>query len=455
MAILTIRPLEVSSSISGATDNKTNDGAIVLSVSGGTPPYYYKWSNGVTTKDNINLYQGTYSVTIKDSKSDFVLYKSYTVESQLTPTPTPSKTPKATPTPTPTNLPLGLCVSNDLTQYEFSLHKEKKNNNYKWVNTDNDLTLYYDPNFKRWDIEKWNNIQSGKIVKYTNSVIPIGDWKEIGTEKSINKWKVSNGSCGDLPIRLEVKTNNESCDGFNDGTAILSTFNGNPPYYYRIQGLSPYPDFTTGNTFTSIPPGSYIAEVSADTQTDTTTFNISEGINDIDHVLSLNSSITGDKFNKKSLSYGVTVKPSLSLNSNLTFKIKFTHTRKYRTNGKVKMYSENNFTLNDTKSNFGTLNFVTSAVTKNVCVGVNEYTEVYEQVREFTVSQGFYLKGSIIYSVDMRIDESIRCDCPMTSSYHITAQLIDVEFAIPQPCRTLKSNSNLSSRIDLRDCINK
>lgn len=48
------------------------DGSILLSVSGGTPPYYYIWNNGVSTDttmigDKTGLCTGTYSVTIFDS----------------------------------------------------------------------------------------------------------------------------------------------------------------------------------------------------------------------------------------------------------------------------------------------------------------------------------------------------------------------------------------------------
>jgi hypothetical protein len=45
----------------------TNNGAINLTVSGGTPGYRYRWSNGATTENLQNLGPGTYTVTVTDA----------------------------------------------------------------------------------------------------------------------------------------------------------------------------------------------------------------------------------------------------------------------------------------------------------------------------------------------------------------------------------------------------
>ena len=49
--------------------NGGKNGSIDVSVSGGTSPYTYAWSNGASTQDLSNLAAGSYTVTVKDAAS--------------------------------------------------------------------------------------------------------------------------------------------------------------------------------------------------------------------------------------------------------------------------------------------------------------------------------------------------------------------------------------------------
>ncbi|MBI4645990.1 MAG: S8 family serine peptidase, partial [Bacteroidia bacterium] len=59
--------LTITSSITNITCYDMQDGAIDLSVSGGTPDYSYLWSNGATIADLVNISADNYSVTVTDA----------------------------------------------------------------------------------------------------------------------------------------------------------------------------------------------------------------------------------------------------------------------------------------------------------------------------------------------------------------------------------------------------
>lgn len=60
-----------------------SDGAINISVSGGSAPYTYKWADGPTTQDRSNLVAGTYTVTVK-GKPDYNHPNGDSVQYQVT-----------------------------------------------------------------------------------------------------------------------------------------------------------------------------------------------------------------------------------------------------------------------------------------------------------------------------------------------------------------------------------
>jgi hypothetical protein len=69
-----------SADITNTTCPESQDGAIMIEVSGGTMPYSYSWSNGALSKDISDLESGSYTVTITDA-NDCVWIESFTVNS--------------------------------------------------------------------------------------------------------------------------------------------------------------------------------------------------------------------------------------------------------------------------------------------------------------------------------------------------------------------------------------
>lgn len=70
--------LSVTEIIQDVSCKGGNDGAITLTVNGGTSPYTYAWSNGETTRDLSGLSIGSYTVTVTDT-NDCTLEKTYAV----------------------------------------------------------------------------------------------------------------------------------------------------------------------------------------------------------------------------------------------------------------------------------------------------------------------------------------------------------------------------------------
>ncbi len=59
-------PIVLTSSVQHVSEYGKNDGSIELGVSGGVPPYTFLWSNGMITKNVDQLFQGIYSVLVSD-----------------------------------------------------------------------------------------------------------------------------------------------------------------------------------------------------------------------------------------------------------------------------------------------------------------------------------------------------------------------------------------------------
>lgn len=76
-------PISVNSTVADESGTGEQDGAISLSVSGGTPPFEFQWSNGATTQNLSNLPGGTYTVTITEITTGCTAEYTYVVNTSV------------------------------------------------------------------------------------------------------------------------------------------------------------------------------------------------------------------------------------------------------------------------------------------------------------------------------------------------------------------------------------
>jgi len=65
--ISSVNDLSITGNVTNNTCGSSNTGAIDITVTGGTVPYAFQWSNGAAAEDIANLAEGAYSVTVTDS----------------------------------------------------------------------------------------------------------------------------------------------------------------------------------------------------------------------------------------------------------------------------------------------------------------------------------------------------------------------------------------------------
>ena len=72
-------------SVTNASCPNSTNGSVNLTVSGGTLPYSYAWSNGATTPNLVNVAPGTYRVTVTDGAGCQSIASNITVNANATP----------------------------------------------------------------------------------------------------------------------------------------------------------------------------------------------------------------------------------------------------------------------------------------------------------------------------------------------------------------------------------
>ncbi|MFN5788170.1 MAG: SprB repeat-containing protein, partial [Bacteroidota bacterium] len=202
--------------------NGGNNGAIDLTIAGGTPlssNYVYIWSNGQTTQDLTGLKKGTYYVTVSDNNNCSVVGGPYNITD-----------PSAFDiTSTIQNV---TCAGG--TNGSINLTVTGSSGSYAYLLNGNAASLPF------------NNLDSG------NYVIRVADAGVLTcfTELTVNVSQPDS-------IKATKFIQNISCNGINDGSISLLPSGGSGGTYTYAWSNS------AGNTFaiTSLAPGKYVFTV--------------------------------------------------------------------------------------------------------------------------------------------------------------------------------------------------
>ena len=178
--------------VTNVSCNGLSDGAIDLTVSGGTIPYSYDWSNGSTNQDVFNLVVGTYSVTVTDANS-CVATATFTITE-------------------PDAIVLTAVVSDALCNgaadgsIDLSVAGGTSPYSYQWSNGSNNQDIF--------------NLTAGTyIVTVTDANGCVETASYVVNEPTA--------------VVLSVVITHVSCFGFGDGAIDLTVTGGTPPYTYN------------------------------------------------------------------------------------------------------------------------------------------------------------------------------------------------------------------------------
>ena len=242
------------------------DGILSVNVTGGTAPYSFYWNTGEYSQTISNIPYGTYTVLVVDYWGDYSATTSCTLVGP-TPTTTPTRTPTQTPTPTIT-VP-SLCLTFQQSQNTGSsgsgggsvqqlqltfTPSGSLNGKPTYTNASRGFTIFWNntstPN--RWQISNWN--LGGTPISTNTTSIPITGWAFVGTPGTYNTISSIRGACPTVsPLNFTYQVQPATCQALCNGSIIVSTSGGQPPYSYSTDGVT----FQSSNIFNMLCAGTY------------------------------------------------------------------------------------------------------------------------------------------------------------------------------------------------------
>jgi gliding motility-associated-like protein len=194
-----------------------NTGSINLTVSGGTSPYSYQWSNGSTNQDINNLIAGTYNVTVTDANGCTAVLSVNVTQPALP-------------------LSVGYTVSNvscfGLADGAIDVTPLGGTGPFTYFWTTGQTS------------EDLNNVPPGTyIVAITDANNCVAAAQIVVTQPS-------------APLSGTITQNPISCYGYNDGQLTANASGGTAPYNYLWS-----PTGQTGSIASLLGPGNYIVTI--------------------------------------------------------------------------------------------------------------------------------------------------------------------------------------------------
>ena len=272
-----------------------NNGLLRISVSNGTRPYTYNWSNGSTADSAVNLIAGNYYVIVTDSNG-CTLSDTFTITQPALLTGTISKvnilchganTGTATITASGGTTPYSY-LWNDVSAQTTATAINLVAGTYRVTITDRLGCIYIDSititepdslvlsqthiNISCFSGNNGqiNGTATGGVLPYQYNI--GGAWQASGiftnliagtytlTVRDFNGCTTNTVITLTQPLRIipTIITNTPtSCYGGNDGSIVIGYTNGFSPYQYSLNNIS----YQTANTFSGLVAGNYRAYV--------------------------------------------------------------------------------------------------------------------------------------------------------------------------------------------------
>jgi gliding motility-associated-like protein len=194
-----------------------NTGAIFTSITGGTSPFFYQWSNGSNTADLTNIAAGNYHLTVTDARGCSGLISAAVSE------------------------PLPV----DLRVHTMGNRCHGLQEGVAFAITTGGIPPY---NYT-WSNQAAGNTETAGSLASGNYTVTVTDAHYCSASASF-----FIAEPPPLTIQLVSKTD-ASCDGFPDGSVSFSASGGNPPYLFSVTNNQ----FQSSETFSQLYAGHYVA----------------------------------------------------------------------------------------------------------------------------------------------------------------------------------------------------